>query len=619
MKGFCGWLGSGDEAGDSAALLTNMVRGLDPFRTGRSVVGSSNRGGGIGALENGADLWSDDHVNCAVAGRPNWSDPALAEIARTSGHAKAFAEGYHLYSDIVFDRIHGAFSVALIDTQAQEALVAIDRMGIQPLAYARGTGGLFVFGATTDAVRQHPGIAATISPQAIYNYLFNYIVASPATIYQEQQKLLPGQFVRVTRGRFEKKFYWEMPYLPGKTLGGDNHWIERLWAVLDKSFSKSIEGVDPKLLGAFLSGGLDSSTVSGLLARYTGSARTFTIGFREPQFDESDYARLAARHFATEHHEYFVTPHDVVELMPKIAEVYDEPYGNTSAVPAFYCAKMARESGVAVMLAGDGGDEIFAGNERYAYMKKIEHYGRLPAWFRKLLLEPALNLPGLSRLGPVRKGLRLAERYATPMPERIYAHNYLADGSPEQILNPELLRVIDLDEPMALAREAYFRPKSASMLQRMMHLDLKITLADNDLRKVNLMCELAGVEVRYPFLEDELVTFSASVPSSLLLPGVKLRDFFKKAMRGFLPDEILTKQKHGFGLPFEVWIKTDKELQTLVLDQISACRRRNYLRPEFLEQVSRGCQTSEPTPTDGMAWDIAMLEMWLQKHNDRNR
>jgi asparagine synthase (glutamine-hydrolysing) len=150
----------------------------------------------------------------------------------------------------------------------------------------------------------------------------------------------------------------------------------------------------------------------------------------------------------------------------------------------------------------------------------------------------------------------------------------------------------------------------------MMHLDLKITLADNDLRKVNRMCQLAGVEVRYPLLEDDLVAFAASVPSGLLLPGTRLRDFFKQAMRGFLPKSILDKKKHGFGLPFDVWIKTDKALQALVLDYLAAFASRNYLRPDFLEQVSSGCRTADPKPTDGMAWDIAMLEMWLQKHHD---
>jgi asparagine synthase (glutamine-hydrolysing) len=182
------------------------------------------------------------------------------------------------------------------------------------------------------------------------------------------------------------------------------------------------------------------------------------------------------------------------------------------------------------------------------------------------------------------------------------------------MLEPSFFEQVDVEGPMKLLREAYQRPKVATMLQRMMHLDLKITLADNDLRKVNRMCRLAGIDVRYPFLEDEIVAFSASVPSELLLPGVKLRHFFKQAMRGFLPDAVLTKEKHGFGLPFDIWIKTDADLQALVLDHLSAFKGRGYLRNPFIDEIINGCRTTEPRPTDSMAWDIAMLEIWLSKH-----
>jgi asparagine synthase (glutamine-hydrolysing) len=617
MTGLCGWLGAIGGKTSPDKILAKMSSALDLMQPSAKTEGVARPDSGMGGIAGGVNIWAGEHILCAVDGRPGFDDPALAEIAAKSGNAKAFAEGYELYSNLVLERLHGPFSVSIVDPRKDEVFIAVDRLGIHALAYAAGPG-FFVFGSTTDAVRRHPAVTSTISSQAVYNYLFNYIVPSPASIYNEQNKLLPGQFIRCRRGKIEKQFYWEMPYTHAHH-GSVAEWSERLWSVLNKSFAHSIEGLDPEYVGAFLSGGLDSSTVAGLLARSVKKARTFTIGFTEPEFDESGFARIASDHFHTDHHEYFVTPRDVVELMPRIAEVYDEPYGNTSAVPTFYCARMAAAAGVKVMLAGDGGDEIFAGNERYAHMLRIEQYGRLPAWMRTRVLEPALGMPGVKKLRLAAKGLKLAERYATPMPERIYSHNYLADGTPENVLSDELLAEVDLGEPMAQIREAYWRPKEATMLQRMMHLDLKITLADNDLRKVNRMCRLAGVEVRYPLLSDELVSFAASVPPEILLPGTKLRHFFKQAMRGFLPLPVLEKKKHGFGLPFNVWIKSDSELQALILDQLSMLRRRNYLKPAFLDEVTEGCRTAEPRSTDGMAWDMAILEMWLQKHHDRVR
>ncbi len=617
MMGIAGWVGGHTHDVPPEVILKNMATGLDLVNPHPEGLGEALSSAGIVALKSAGNVWCAGPVMCSIDGEPIWNDAALQDTANSLGHAKAFADGYKLYGEAVFERLHGAFSVAIINRESGEATIAIDRMGIHGLVYGQGPNGLFCFGTTTDAVKCHPDMASTISNQAIYNYLFNYIVSSPGTIYREQSKLLPAQLVHFKAGRITTRFYWEMPYSLARS-GDMEEWKERLWGCLDKNFSKYVEGCDAgNEVGAFLSGGLDSSTVAGLLSRQREHAKTFTIGFREPEYDESAYARLVAEHFRTDHHEYFVTPDDVVSLMPKIAEVYDEPYGNTSAVPAFYCARAARDNGVSTLLAGDGGDEIFAGNERYAYMKRIESYGHIPGWIRSGIMEPLTKLPGLGVVPPVRKARRLAERFATPMPERIYAHNFLADGTPGDVLSADVLDDINVNEPMDILREAYLRPKSVTMLQRMMHLDLKITLADNDLRKVNKMCQLAGVKVRYPLLDDELVAFAASIPSSLLLPGMKLRHFYKQSMKDFLPDEVLKKEKHGFGLPFNVWIKQDANLQSLILDRISDFRRHGYLRNDFLDRLISDCQKSTASPTDGMAWDIAMLDMWIEKHTEQ--
>ena len=232
------------------------------------------------------------------------------------------------------------------------------------------------------------------------------------------------------------------------------------------------------------------------------------------------FARIAAQRLGARAHEYYLTPDDVVEAIPIIARAYDEPFGNDSAVPTYFCAKMAREDGVQVLLAGDGGDEIFGGNTRYAKQKVFEAYGRIPMALRRALIEPlAFSLPGNDRIAPLRKlgatfgrrrcRCRIAWKRTTFSTDRRFA----------DVFEPDFLAAVDIDEPLAMVREVYQRADSASSLNRMMHLDLKLTLADNDLRKVSRMCDVAGIEVRYPLLDDELVEFSGEIPAALKVKG----------------------------------------------------------------------------------------------------
>ncbi|MEJ2687512.1 MAG: asparagine synthase C-terminal domain-containing protein, partial [Gammaproteobacteria bacterium] len=320
--------------------------------------------------------------------------------------------------------------------------------------------------------------------------------------------------------------------------------------------------------GAFLSGGTDSSTVAGMLARTSmDTTHTYSIGFDAAGYDEIEYARIASRHFGTEAHEYYVTPQDVTNAVPLIAAAYDEPFGNASAVPTYYCARNAHAHGTAVLLAGDGGDELFAGNARYARQLIFEQYAKLPGILRKGLLEPiAFGVPGLERIPPVRKLRSYIEQARIPLPDRLETYNFFHRTSPADILESDFLQTVDTSLPLAGLREVYTRTSDPHPLYGMLHLDLKITLADNDLRKVNRMCELADVEVRYPLLDEAVVGFSAQLPPALLLRQLKLRYFFKQALADFLPPEVLNKSNHGFGLPFGIWLREYAPLRTLAYE-----------------------------------------------------
>jgi asparagine synthase (glutamine-hydrolysing) len=280
-------------------------------------------------------------------------------------------------------------------------------------------------------------------------------------------------------------------------------------------------------------------------------ARTYSIGFEATGYDEMEYARIAARHFSTEHHEYYVTPDDIVGAIPQIAAIFDQPFGNSSAIPTFYCARKAKTDGVTRLLGGDGGDELFGGNVRYAKQYIFSLYEYLPSALRKQIVEPLVfGIPGGANLPVICKARSYIEQATVPMPARTETYNLLGRYGHKEVFSSEFLANVNPDQPIALINETYYQTHAISLINRMLSLDLKFTLADNDLPKVVKSCELSGVEVAFPFLDDEIVTYSAQLEPKLKLKGTKLRYFFKEALRDFLPNEIITKQKHGFGLPF---------------------------------------------------------------------
>src|SRR5262245_53668818 len=297
--------------------------------------------------------------------------------------------------------------------------------------------------------------------------------------------------------------YWEMHYVEDQR----RPFLELKEAFLDCVRNSVRVAAADGPVGAFLSGGTDSSTIAGMLGAVTGEpARTYSIGFESQGYDEMDYARIAARHFGTRHHEYYVTPSDVAAAIPRIAAVHDQPFGNSSAVPTYYCARLARDDGVAALLGGDGGDELFGGNERYAKQHLYSLYSDLPPLL-KSVIEPIAFLPPEAGLpGKVQRYIRHA---SLPMPARYDHYNLLERLGPEVVFTGEFLAAVDRKLPAVQMAEAYARAHAQSLVNRMLALDLPYTLADSDLPKVTRSCELAGVEVRFPFLDDAVVAFSA--------------------------------------------------------------------------------------------------------------
>ena len=611
MSGLCGWIGYGTHINENLQLVQRMAGPLTRFDGGEArTLAGGNSALAVAATGDGAQVYQKEGLLVAIWGRAGFNDPRLNQLARTDGMAKILADNWREKGEKVLESLTGAFSLCILHERENEAIVAIDRMGIHPLSF-QISGGCLVFGSSADAIILHPQIKSEISPQGIYNYVYFHMVPGPGTIYQEQKRLLPGEYLVYRKGRIETHKYWEMRFLEDE---------KRPFQELKQDFltvlrSSVREAIGDEEAGAFLSGGTDSSTIAGILGEVSGQpARTYSIGFDASGYDEMEYARIAARHFSTRHKEYYVTPDDIVTAIPQVAAIFDQPFGNSSAIPAFYCARMAKEDGLSRILGGDGGDELFGGNVRYAKQHLFSLYEQVPSVMRKGVVEPLVfGMPGGAALPLVRKARSYIEQASIAMPARTETYNLLERYGHGEVFTREFLDTVNAGYPASLLDEIYHQSDANSLINRMLAFDRKFTLADNDLPKVAKACELAGIDVGFPLISDEITAFSLRLEPQLKLKGTKLRYFFKEALRGFLPEEIIAKQKHGFGLPFGVWLQHHKPLQALASDSLSDLKSRNIIRADFIDKLL-GQHLDEHAGYHGtMVWVLMMLEQWYRQ------
>jgi asparagine synthase (glutamine-hydrolysing) len=546
-----------------------------------------------------------------IAGRPSFRHKDLNETARREGFAAAVARGYVEYSQEIFRLLFGSFCCAIIDSAAKRVIIGIDRLGQETLYY-RATDTALHFGSSAGMAlvgTEHP---PTLLNQGIYNYIYFHMIPCPGSAYSGLKKIPAAHYIEYHNGKCQVVNYWLPAFSDAVNDRSFEQLSQRLMPLLRSSVEKCLP--DAGKVGSFLSGGLDSSTVTGVLAELSDhSAPAFSIGFSADGYDEMAYARITARHFGVQLHEYYVTPQDVVDALPMIATSYDEPFGNSSALPAYFCAKMAAENGVATLLAGDGGDEIFGGNERYVKQRVFEHYTKIPGFLRRGLIEPLLSIVP-TRLPLVSKANSYVDQANMPLPDRLQSYNFLHRHAAAEIFSDDLLVGVDEALPLDLLRSIYHRPHQASDLNRMLYLDWQITLADNDLRKVSQMCATAGVDVVYPMLDDALVEFSCQVPSHWKIKGVELRYFYKQALKNWLPRETIDKSKQGFGLPFGVWMQTYKPLRELAYDNLLQLKRRGFIRPEFIDRTIKMHQSEHAAYYGELVWIFTVFELWMNGH-----
>ena len=508
-------------------------------------------------------------------------------------------------------RLRGGWVVLFVDESRNRCLLATDRAATRAPCFA-SLPDRIAFGLTALDVMHCDKSLEGVRPQAIFDYLHSHFIPAPDTVFAGVERLLPGEYVEAIDGRVSRRRYWQPSY-EAPDVPFD---FTRDKATFRRLLEESVRAeVGIGATGAFLSGGTDSSTVAGMLGHVTGApANTYSIGFDVHGYDEMSYARIAASHFGTRHHEYYVTPDDLVQNIPAVATAYDQPFGNSSALPAYYCARLAHADGITRILAGDGGDELFGGNTRYAKQQLFDVYAAPPPGYDRTGRAGAARLDDHAADSARQKSAQLcrAGQRADARPPA----DVQPDGSHRRAANVHARIHRSGRHRCGVApRKRVLRAlRSGRAVDRMLCYDWKFTLADNDLPKVVGTCDLAGLAVGFPMLNEDLAAFSNALPARQKVKGLQLRHFFKAALADFLPREIIAKKKHGFGLPFGLWLVKHEGLRRLAFDSLHSLRTRGVVRREFVDELLAPRLQEHASYYGELVWMMMMLEQWLQAH-----
>lgn len=468
---------------------------------------------------------------------------------KTRSDTEAIVHLYEDYGEGCFEKLRGMFAIALWDTKKQTLILSRDRLGIKPLFYGIGEQGI-VFGSELKCVRDSGQVPLRVDPTAIADLFTFYYLPGPKTIYKDVYSLRPGAFLKVTTEGVVEKKYWD---LSGEVLElpSEQAYVDRLEEVLDESVRCHLLSDVP--VGAFLSGGLDSSAVVALMSRaVTTPIMTCSIGFPEESYNELSRARAIADHFRTDHHELVVTP-EPAKVMEQLVGNYDQPFPDHSAIPTYYVSKLARER-VKVVLSGDGGDENFGGYSRYARHALL---GRIREAIPELLLRPFAGAAGDRMHGALPwRLLRVAHQLAVGAREG-YLHGItIADAALRaRIFSPELKSELKDYDPLNQFRELYDQAPGEDPLSKIFYLDIKTYLVDDILQKVDRASMAHSLEVRVPLLDHQVVEFAYSLPLALKLRDGSGKYILKRAVERHLPDGHANLPKKGFNMPMQPWMQ----------------------------------------------------------------
>jgi asparagine synthase (glutamine-hydrolysing) len=540
---------------------------------------------------------------------------ALGHQFKTASDSEVILHSYVQHGDEFIHRLNGMFAFALWDARRRRLIVGRDRLGIKPIYLYRDTRRL-AFASEAKALLEIPGISATIDPSALHSYLNLGYVAAPLSIFRGIGKLPPASMLIVEGGRVEERRYWRVSGAIDREMT-EREWVERIRVRLGESVR--LQMVSDVPIGAFLSGGIDSSTVVGLMAAHSDRPiRTYAIGFKgtaaDDYYNELPYARRVAELFRTEHHEIVVRP-DVVSLLPHLLWHMDEPLSDTAFITTYLVSQFARRD-VTVILSGVGGDELFGGYRRYLGNHYQTYFDRLPKWARRAALAVGERLPS-DRHSPLLNYSRLAKGFlesaGLPFEDRYRSY---VQVFPAQ----EVKRLLRLDGAALpdLIEAAFRHAGGGDSLNRMLAVDAETMLPDDLLMLTDKMSMATSLECRVPLLDHELVELAARMPEEVKVRGGRLKYLMKEAVSDLLPRDLLARKKRGFGTPMGAWIKEDLAPLVRNLLSDSVVNGRALFDFPVVRELIASHEANRIDGTDRLL-TLLNLEIWSRLYLDRRR
>lgn len=625
MCGIVGFVNKGAQATDRSVLerMNDAIVHRGPDEDGffiKDTVGLGMRRLSIIDLASGQQpIFTQDRTKCIVFNGEIYNYQELREglIERgrkltTKSDTEAVLHLYDEYGPDCLQHLSGMFAIAIWDEVEKTLFLARDRVGKKPILYSHQPNGDLIFGSEFKAVLEHPSVSREVDYDALDSYLSYMCVPAPQTAYKAIRKLEPGHWLRWRAGEIETRRYW-LPDFSKKIKISEEDAIEETTRILRESTRLRMISEVP--LGAFLSGGVDSSAVVALMAQESSTpVKTFSIGFEDEDFSELKYAKRVAEHVGAEYNEFIVRP-DATEILPTLVDHYGEPYADSSALPTYYVSRETRQH-VTVALNGDGGDESFAGYDRYMAMKLAEVYRKLP--LRKLLFEPVVN--ALSSTEKRKTKVRDAQRFLVSAnmerPMR-YFHwmSYFKAKVKASLYTENFAQTISGSRPERFLEQWYSQANGSGVIDSTLLTDQMTYLPNDLLVKVDIASMAVSLEARSPFLDHKMIEFAASLPENLKVNRYKTKYLLKKVAARLVPPEVIYRQKMGFGVPIGRWFRGDmKDLVYSTLMSDRAIGRGLFNAEAIKSLLDRHVSFEEDA--SHQIWTLLMLELWFQRFID---
>ncbi|ALA59786.1 asparagine synthase (glutamine-hydrolyzing) [Nitrospira moscoviensis] len=627
MCGLCGIFNVGTQEPVTAPLVKAMADTIvhrGPDAEGLYVsgpIGLAHRRLSIIDLEGGQQpMSSEDGSIVVVFNGEIYNFPELRQGLEQKGYrfkTRSDTEVIlYLYQEVgedCFRQLRGMFAIAIWDARNRRVVLGRDRVGKKPLFYCYD-GKRCVFASEMKAILQVPGIRREVDIEALSDYFSLLYVPAPKSIFRHIRKVKPGHYAVISEAGFREVEYWDLTFAQVEERS-EQDWIERLLELYQEAVRIRLMSDVP--LGAFLSGGVDSSSVVAIMSRMMGEpVITSSIGFKDKEFDELDYARLIAKRFATKHHEQVVEP-NAAAILDRLVWHYDEPFADSSAIPTYYVSKVAREH-VTVALSGDGGDEFFAGYRRYLLdVRENALRERIPGAIRRAVFGPLSRIYPKADWAPrIFRGKATFESLACSHIEGYFRSvSACRPETKRQVLHPDVRRQLNGYDTLDLFKTYYDRAGTNDPLSRIQYVDVKTYLPDDILVKVDRASMANSLEVRAPLLDHRLIELTTRIPSSLKLRGTVGKYIFKKSLESLLPEDVLYRKKMGFAVPLASWLRHDlKPMAEAVLfpSQPDPMLDRQGVERLWTQHQSGLRDLSTPL------WTILMYRLWQQRFGTAN-